>query len=329
MVDTASNGMIALELLSRKSYDVVVLDVNMPKMDGLQLLRELHKRGIKARVMMLSTSTYEGAKLLMDALALGALDFMRKPDALADWNMEYYREKFLELLDIVSDSEYPIFAADEASPSGEYREMPSIKSGPTGGAGSRIVAIASSTGGPRALQSVIPCLSGELDAPVLLVQHMPKGFTASLAERLDDLSALRVKEAAEGEELQKGIVYVAMGGQHMKVKRVPGGKHVIQYTDEPNREGVKPCANYMFESLADSGYDSVVCVVMTGMGADGTEGISTLRKAKNTYVIAQNQATCTVYGMPKSVVHAGLADEEVPLEQIAQNIVQQVGVRSV
>ena len=143
--------------------------------------------------------------------------------------------------------------------------------------GSKIVALASSTGGPKALQSVVPRLPADLDAPMLIVQHMPKGFTASFAERLNDLSSVTVKEAAEGDELQPGTVYIAMGGMHMNVVTHPSGKYTIHYSDEPSREGVKPCANYMFESLADSRFDKIVCVVMTGMGADGTAGIKTLK----------------------------------------------------
>lgn len=176
------------------------------------------------------------------------------------------------------------------------------------------------------MQSVIPLLPKELDAPVLLVQHMPKGFTRSLAERLDQLSNLCVKEAEEGEELRKGVVYLAMGGMHMTAKRMGGDRYVIHYTDEPPREGVKPSANYMYESLIDSGFDRIVCAVMTGMGADGTEGIRALRAAKNTYVIAQNKETSTVYGMPMHVTAAGLSDIEVGLDQIAQEIVRQIGV---
>ena len=193
--------------------------------------------------------------------------------------------------------------------------------------GTKVVAIASSTGGPKALQAVIPRLPADLDAPVLIVQHMPKGFTASFAERMNSLSAVTVKEAAEGDELREGTVYIAMGGRHLNVVTSAAGRHVIHYTDEPAREGVKPCANYMYESLADSRFDQVICVVMTGMGADGTAGIRNLEATKKVHVITQDQATSIVYGMPKSVAAAGLADQIVPLEQIAQEIILNVGVK--
>lgn len=330
VVARATNGLEAFDLLSRNQYDAVVLDVNMPKMNGLQLLEELRKFKIPARVMMASTDTREGAKLTLDALTLGALDFIHKPDTAGDCRVDTFRDKFIRILDVVANSRLPEFESEE-----KIRENQIITSKVTDIAkrfsaktpGTKIVAIASSTGGPKALQEVIPRLPAELDAPVLLVQHMPKGFTASLAERLNDLSPIHVKEAAEGDELQKGTVYVAMGGKHMNVKR-SGAKTVIHYSDEPTREGVKPSANYMYESLADTAYDKIVCVVMTGMGADGTEGIKNLESKKKAHVISQDQESCTVYGMPKAVAQAGLSDQVVPLEQIAQEIILHVGVRA-
>lgn len=192
-------------------------------------------------------------------------------------------------------------------------------------AGSKVVAIASSTGGPRALQTLIPLFPAKLNAPVLIVQHMPVGFTGTLAERLNSLSNLKVKEAEEGDVLQAGQAYLSTGGRHMEVAR-SGTKHLIHYTDKEHREGVRPCANYMYESLADSDYDEIVCAVLTGMGADGTVGIKNLRQKKKTSVFVQDQASCAVYGMPRSVVAAGLADGEMTLQKIAQEIIRNVGV---
>lgn len=192
-------------------------------------------------------------------------------------------------------------------------------------AGRKVVAIASSTGGPKALQKLIPLLPSDLSAPVLIVQHMPAGFTEALAERLDTLSELSVKEAQEGDVLLPGNAYLARGGKHMNVVK-SGAKHVIHYTDEPHREGVRPCANYMYESLADCGYDEVICAVLTGMGADGTAGIKNLKEKKKVTVFAQNEETCAVYGMPRSIVLSGLTDNGLTLEQIAQEIIRNVGV---
>lgn len=329
VVAKATNGLEALDLLSRNTYDAVVLDVNMPKMNGLELLKELRKYKISARVMMASTDTREGAKITLDALELGALDFIHKPHNAIDCREESFQEDLLRVLAVVVDSKPPVFESSERiradrKTTGQILDI--VKKRTVSVPGNKIVAIASSTGGPKALQSVIPKLPADLDAPVLIVQHMPKGFTASFAERLNSLSEITVKEAAEGDELQKGVVYLAMGGSHMNVKRAPGGRYLIHYTDEPNREGVKPCANYMYESLADSSFDNIICTVMTGMGADGTEGIRNLKDKKKVHVISQDQESCTVYGMPRSVAMAGLSDQVVPLEQIAQEIILHVGL---
>ena len=176
------------------------------------------------------------------------------------------------------------------------------------------------------MQSVIPRLPAELAAHVLIVQHMPQGFTQSLAERLNSLSKIKVKEAAEGDILENGVVYIARGGKHMNVD-TRGGKCTIRYSDEPPREGVKPCANYMYESLKTSPYSQIVCVVLTGMGADGTEGIKTLSAShKKIHVIAQDEDSCVVYGMPKAIAQTGLVDEVVPLNKIAETITKNVGV---
>lgn len=189
----------------------------------------------------------------------------------------------------------------------------------------KIVAIASSTGGPKALQALIPLLPANLNAPVLIVQHMPAGFTEALAGRFNTLSQIAVKEAADGDIIVPGQAYLAKGGRHMQVAR-SGTRHLIRYTDEPPREGVRPCANYMYESLTDCDYDEVVCAVLTGMGADGTAGIRNLKEKKRVTVFAQNEATCAVYGMPRSIVLAGLAEKEITLENIAQEIIKNVGV---
>lgn len=193
------------------------------------------------------------------------------------------------------------------------------------GAGKKIVAIASSTGGPKALQVLIPLLPSNLNAPILIVQHMPAGFTKALADRLNLLSKVMVKEAEEGDILENGHAFLARGGRHMNAVRT-GGRHRIHYTDEPPREGVRPCANYMYESLADCGYEEIVCAVLTGMGADGTAGIINLKKKKRVTVFAQNEETSVVYGMPRSIVLAGLTGKGLSLEQIAQEITKSVGV---
>ena len=218
--DRATNGLEALDLLKQKTYDAVILDVNMPRMNGLELLKELQKQKISARIMMVSTDTREGAKTTLDALELGALDFVHKPGTAMDCRTDEFKEKLLRILSGLVDSKpqtfsKPAFSREAAKTVGKVTELVSKRA--VAVPGNKIVALASSTGGPKALQSVIPRLPKNLKAPVVVVQHMPVGFTASLAERLNSLSEIQVKEAAEGDIVEAGCVYIAMGGKHLNV----------------------------------------------------------------------------------------------------------------
>ncbi|MDE7322022.1 MAG: chemotaxis-specific protein-glutamate methyltransferase CheB [Lachnospiraceae bacterium] len=331
VVEQAFDGQAAYELLKKNQYDGIVLDVNMPKMNGIQLLRALQKDKIRVRVMMASTDTRDGAAVTMEALDLGAIDFIEKPVNIVYLKSSGFKDKFLGTLQAVVTSRQTNIAVSPAVTREKQEEntqkLVNIvrKTKPTV-AGQKIVALACSTGGPKALQSVVPRLPAELAAPVLIVQHMPKGFTQSLAERLDSLSKIKVKEAAEGDVLENGVVYISMGGKHMNVV-TKGGRATIAYTDEPPREGVKPCANYMYESLKTSSYAQIVCVVLTGMGADGTKGIVNLETSKKIHVIAQDEASSTVYGMPKAIAATGLVNQVVALDDVAQEIIMNVGVR--
>ncbi|MDD3205318.1 MAG: chemotaxis-specific protein-glutamate methyltransferase CheB [Lachnospiraceae bacterium] len=328
VTDKAVNGLDALELISTKQYDAVVLDINMPKMTGLQLLKELQVRKISANVIMASTDTIDGAQVVMDALELGALDFIHKPYNTVELRKESFQKKLLNILDAATQSQIKSLTLskpvkiERASP----KIMEFVEKHVADFKGKKVVAIASSTGGPKALQQVIPVLPENLKVPVMIVQHMPAGFTKSFAERLNTLSKVSVKEAEEGDVLEAGKVYLARGGSHMNAVE-KSGKVYIHYTDEPSREGVKPCANYMFESLKKCSYDEVVCVVLTGMGADGTKGIVHLKETKKIHVIAQEKSTCAVYGMPRSIVDSGLANQVVRIEQVAQEIILNVGVK--
>ena len=345
--DKAKDGVEALELLKKKQYDAVVLDVNMPRMSGLELLRELQKQRISARVLMFSSTTGEGTKETIEALELGAIDFIQKPSGLAALKDDEFKGRFLKFLAVVAKAslvggvgtvqQAPKPAAFTArterpasSPDSFPRKMPvgniTLRTGLPSVSGEKCVAIACSTGGPKALQKVIPYIPEGIDAPVLLVQHMPPGFTKSLAERLDALSKVRVKEAEDGDLLEKGTVYLAAGEKHMKVGK-SGNRMRIYYSNEPPREGVKPAANYMYESLIDSPYAEICCAVLTGMGADGTVGIGNLEKHKKVYVVAQDEPTSAVYGMPRAIAQTGLVSEIVPLEKVADAIARHVGVR--
>lgn len=207
------------------------------------------------------------------------------------------------------------------SPKVNPSRFTNIKSG-----SKKVVALACSTGGPKSLQQVIPMLPKNLDAGVVLVQHMPAGFTASLAARLNEISDINVKEGADGDVIQKGWVYIAPGGKHIEVVK-KASEYVIKLNDEPPIDGLRPCANVMYKSLVQCNYDEITCVVLTGMGADGTEGIKTLSAShKKIHVIAQDEDSCVVYGMPKAIAQTGLVDEVVPLNKIAETITKNVGV---
>lgn len=188
----------------------------------------------------------------------------------------------------------------------------------------RLVVICASTGGPKALHKVLFYLPDNLNAPVLIVQHMPKGFTESLADRLGKKCGLNVKEAGDGDKPEKGKVYVAKGGMHMKLTKFRS-TYKISLSDDPPQGGLKPCADLLFESIKDIGVDEVVAVVLTGMGSDGTAGIVSLLEKKKVHVIAQDEQTSTVFGMPSSIIKAGAADEILPIGKIADAIVKAVG----
>ena len=358
--DLATNGLEALDLIIKNQmvYDAVVLDINMPKMNGLELLEQLQKHRVKINVIMVSTLAKEGAKETIIALERGAFDFVTKPENYLDAKEEHFKNRLLEVLSVAAKADMPSSTAERPSvikktevssekTSTGLRTTAKVGTSQPARMGvmaslrpkfkphkkftgskegkSKLVALACSTGGPKSLQSVIPKLPANLDAPVVMVQHMPKGFTNSLAMRLNEMSQVTVKEAADGDVLQKGWVYIAPGGNQMRVLKV-GGTYKIAVTDEPARDALKPCANIMYESLVCSNFDEITCVVLTGMGADGTIGIGTLGETINVHVIAQDEATSVVYGMPKAIAEANIVDEVLPLEKIADAITKNVGV---
>ena len=346
--DTCRDGLEAYERLKTTTYDGVVLDVNMPRMDGLQLLEKLQEDNIKANVIMVSTLTTKDAEVTILALERGAIDFVTKPTNISEAKGEDFKKKLLDTLNAVLNSRLLARTSSASS-----RTTSTASTGATSaaketlnGASSpakanvtanfrrlkatgknKLIALASSTGGPKALQSVIPFLPENLDAPMVLVQHMPAGFTKSMADRLNEVSKIAVKEAEDGDKLEKGHIYVAPGGKHMEVVKCPDGSHKIKLNNMPAIGGLRPCANITYDSLSKCGYDEVVCVVLTGMGADGTNGILSLGHHKPIHVISQNAETCIVYGMPKAIEESGVVDEVVPLEKVAESITKRVGVK--
>lgn len=344
----AINGIEALEILkSGKKFDAIVLDINMPKMNGIELLREMKKEGMNEKVLIVSTLAKEGAKETIQALELGAFDFVTKPDSLAEAKGPGFSGRLVNMLRAATNLPAVQFSAEgkrevpdrDKTVKSSARKMTALSRGdlqgdiskhskaPLGGGAKKLVALACSTGGPKALQYVVPFLPANLDAAVLIVQHMPEGFTASLSSRLDELSRINVQEAAHGVVLEKGTVYIAKGGSQMRLVEKGKKEHSLSVTVEAARNGLKPCADIMYESLMKTSFDEITCVVMTGMGADGTKGILQLEQTNKIYVIAQDEESSTVYGMPKAIADAGAVDEVVPLKKIADAITKHVGVR--
>lgn len=323
--DVCRDGVEAYEKLKTTQYDGVVLDVNMPRMGGLELLEKLQQDKIKANVIMVSTLTTKDAEITMLAMERGAIDFVTKPTNIIEARGIDFRNRLISVLEAVYQTRSQVRRMQNFSATVSQKPVTPTKL--QKGFGNKLVALACSTGGPKALQSVIPYLPKDMNAPMVLVQHMPQGFTKSMADRLNEISPIRVKEAEHGDVLEKGCVYVAPGGKHMRITRNRDGRHVVTLSDEPAIGGLKPCADIMYESLRDCGYDEVTCVVLTGMGADGTKGILSLREKKDLYVISQSAETCVVYGMPKSIAETGVVDSVVPLAEVAQTIIKNVGVQ--
>lgn len=319
VVGAAHNGEEALALIPNVNPDVVTMDVEMPGMDGLTTLREVMAR-FPRPVIMLSSLTSEGTNETVQALTLGAVDFIAKPASKA--NIESIMQEVVSKIKRAARSRvYPL----ASGPRAEGRPLPSplptsSKSAhPYTGRSLRtedkVVVIGSSTGGPRALNAVIPLLSPDLPAAVLVVQHMPVGFTRSLAERLDSVSKISIKEAAVGDRLEAGRGLLAPGGYHMTVD----GNGQIALNQNPTVHGVRPAVDVTMTSVVQRYGAATVGVVLTGMGSDGTNGATLIHRAGGK-VIAEDESTCVVWGMPRSVVEHGAANIIVPLNEVAASI---------
>ena len=350
---SARDGLEALKLMEQNDFDAIVLDIIMPRMNGIDFLKEVNERGYTAKIIIVSTIARKGAGETIEALELGAFDFVTKPGNLREAKSGEFAAKVLSRLYLAMGMEWNnILSREIEAPEQILRRMRQSDAGviqehsehletteykpekrfPRSSmvnvnASGKLVALACSIGGPKALQQVIPKLPENLDAAVVLVQHMPVGFTASLSARLDEMSEIRVREAQDGEVLQKGTVYIAKGGSQMRVIEKNRHEFVLSVREEGARNGLKPCADILYESLRESSFEDITCVIMTGMGADGTKGILQLKETNKIYVIAQNAESSTVYGMPKAIAESGAVDEIKDLDLIADAIIKHVGVR--
>jgi len=320
VVDTARNGQDAIEKIKRYDPDVVTLDVEMPVMDGITALQHIMKEHPRP-VIMLSSLTQEGAELTLKALQQGAVDFVAKPSGNISLDIEKVAADIIQKVKIAAQSKPHLVTTIPAwSP-------PPVAKKATAGERTleKIVMIGTSTGGPKALHDVIPRLPGDLNAAVVLVQHMPPGFTRSLAERLDQMSPLRVKEAEQGEEVVPGTVYIAPGDYHLlfQSRSQAGRKRLyVELSKNSQVNGHRPAVDPMLFSVGDTFWSNrMIAVIMTGMGSDGAQGLAFI-KDRGGQTIAEDQSSCVVFGMPKAAIATGKVDRVVPLSGIAQEIMR-------
>jgi two-component system, chemotaxis family, protein-glutamate methylesterase/glutaminase len=358
VVGTASNGLLAQAKIDQLKPDVITMDIEMPQMDGIQAVRELRKRHKSVPVIMFSTLSASGASATLEALSAGATDYVTKPSNVGSVteSIAAVREQLVPKIYALSGRRRPGGAPPAAAPparpglapartrptaapprAGQPPAGPPGRPGaapPAGAAPARpaarrtpggridILAIGSSTGGPDALTKVLTGLPSDLPVPIVITQHMPPVFTRMFAERLDRSTPLRVFEAADGMELAPGSAYVAPGDFHLVLNR-KGASTQIQLSSAPQENSCRPAVDVMFRSVAALYGASAYATVLTGMGHDGRGGAKVLRDA-GAEILAQDEATSVVWGMPGAVVGAGLADEVLPLDRIAAFLINRI-----
>lgn len=328
VIGSARDGAEGVEKVQLLKPDLVTMDIEMPRMDGLTALKEIMAKQ-PTPVMMISSITTDGARATLDALELGAVDFIPKQMSYVSLDIvnikdellrkikdiarrktilmsQFRRQKFLE-----ASGKDP--AASKRSGNKRVGRRIRKRTPPVG-----LISIGVSTGGPPALGKVIPMLPGNLPVGIVIAQHMPATFTKSLAERLDSLSQLSVREAVDGEPLLPGNVLIAPGGQHLTIKKT-GSRINVKVSKHPANTLYHPCIDVLFHSVAESMGQAGLGLVLTGMGSNGLQGMAAM-KAKGAVCIAQDADTCVVYGMPKAVAEAGLTDHVAPIDQIANEV---------
>jgi len=311
VVDTARDGLDALLKVERLQPDVVTMDVEMPNLDGLSALRLLMER-FPRPVVMFSSLTAEGTDATVRALAAGAVDFVAKPSGQSSVGLSAVAAELVGKVKRAARGR--VRRVPQAPPTRVAPAAPRTRPVMVRPRPERLLVIGSSTGGPRALAELVPALPGDLECAGIIVQHLPAGFTRSLAARLDQSSALAVAEASDNDRLAAGQVLVAPGDYHLTLA---GGR--VALDQGPRRHGVRPAVDSTLEAAAGAFGPATLAVILTGMGEDGTAGARAVKQAGGR-VLAEAESTCVVYGMPRSVIQAGLADEVVPLDQMAAAI---------
>ncbi len=341
VVGQAQNGRIALQKVKELKPDLVTLDLEMPEMDGLAFLDLLRQEASPPEVIVVSALTIQGGRLTMQALQKGAFDFITKPySSSAQESLAALKTALaprIKALSLRLGVRGLLRGAQPPRPSAPPPAAPAVPpkkaaftddvarrmSRLAGIARPEMVLIGVSTGGPNALTTMLPALPRGLGVPVLIVQHMPPLFTRSLAESLATKCALTVREASHGEAVKPDTIYIAPGGKQMGLAPGQDGRPVIHITDDPPENNCRPAVDYLFRSAANHFPGRSIAVILTGMGSDGTQGLRLL-KQRGCLVLAQDEASCVVYGMPKAAVDAGVVDEVLPLDAMAARIVAAV-----
>jgi two-component system chemotaxis response regulator CheB len=327
VVGVAANGSIALQRIPQYNPDVLTLDIEMPEMDGLETLRRVRRDYSHLRVIMFSTLTERGAATTLEALTLGAGDYVTKVsnEGSLDHSMARLREELIPKIKQFFVLPGRGRAAEKPEPARVQVAAPLWRSKPIPlgtKVRPRVVAIGVSTGGPTALGAILPKLTAGFSLPILVVQHMPPLFTRFLAERLNSSCLLPVKEASQGDRVDAGKILIAAGDFHMKVAG-DGGEVYVQLDQSPLQNFCRPAVDALFSSVAEVYGGAVLAVILTGMGHDGLRGVEIL-KAHGASILAQDEASSVVWGMPGAVVNAGLADRVLPLDEIVQEIMRRV-----
>lgn len=328
VADSAANGRIALAKLPAVKPDIVILDVEMPEMDGLETLAEIRKRQPRLPVIMFSSITERGAAVTLEALALGANDYVTKPSNSGNMTtaLQRVREELIPRIKTFCRLRLPPTPAP-APLNRPIAPQPAPRSGPLPVAPRQrqrvdIVAIGISTGGPNALAALLPQLPANFPTPILIVQHMPPIFTRLLAERLAAQSLLAIAQGAEGDILRPGQVWLAPGGLHMALER-QGTQVRLRLNQNPPENSCRPAVDVLFRAVAETYRANVLAVIMTGMGNDGLKGCEAIRRAGE-QILVQDESSSVVWGMPGFVAKAGLADGQIALTQLAGEILTRV-----
>ncbi len=318
VIGFARNGIEAVEKVAELKPDIVTMDIEMPKMDGIEALKHIMAKN-PVPVLMVSSLTTEGAKITLDALDIGAVDFIPKNLETLSLNIIKIKEVLIEKIKILGKNRPALNKKTQS-----HTPIQMLKTaGYDPHRNISIVVIGTSTGGPKALQNIITKIPENFPVPILIAQHMPPNFTGPFAERLNQLSSIEVKEAEDGEPLKKGVAFIAPGRGHMGIIRKKLTETLIIINEDNGKHIYRPSVDALMLSTVDNFSGHVLGVILTGLGNDGEKGMKEI-KNKGGKTIAESEETCVVYGMPKAVIQAGIADKIVPLDKIAGEIINMV-----